>query len=205
MNKSRYQRSGPAQDDLITAWAGILLIGAILLGQLWDARNAFVAFDDWWVFFGPSFAGDDYIAATLDAEQVDDLHRYYRSITVLTTVRRMAGSDFELRAPEQLHLLWSLDPAEPGDFENPVFRDTALEVWSAGKLVWVDYDPVVPDEVVESWKRSGWVTDEPWNVSSVQTDEPSTAGGAFVLHTDEGRSTVYVVPLGLSPGTGSGN
>jgi hypothetical protein len=191
------------RNDIRTAAVGLLLVGAILFYQFWDFRTAFTDFDAWWEFFDPSFAGDDYIAATFDAEHVDNLHIYYRSIAVVTAARRMAdGRPEMITAPDQLHLLWSLDPDNTGDFDNPGFRDTALETWSSYSLEWVDYDPVVEEETTERWRTDGRVEVVGWNVAMVRPDEPEAR---FVLLTDQARSIVYVVPLSLwGPGGSNG-
>ena len=194
-SSERFLRS--RRTDILKAWVGLSVLAALLAYQLFDFRTAFSDFDTWWAFFPPSFAGDDYIAATLDAEHIKDWHIYYRSIAALTAARRIAGGPpSEVHAPHALHLLWSSDPDATGDYENPAFRDTALESWSAGALTWSAYDPVIDDVFIDEWRAHGRVQDLAWSVAAVTPDETESE---LVLHTDRERSVVYVVPLSMSP------
>ena len=185
------------RNDRVTAIIALLLFATLSLYLLWDVRAAFSDFDGWWEYFEPVYPGDDFIAATLDAEQVSNWHIYYRSITVTTEARRMAGGRVDaLYAPERLYLTWGTRADDPTDYDHPGLRDVSLEGLSARAVVWQDYDPVLPDDVIARWVEEGRVTETEWAVAKVEPDEPETE---FVIHTDMDREIVYVVPLSLSP------
>ena len=189
--------TGRVRNDFVTATIALLLFATLSLYSLWDARAAFSDFDGWWEYFEPVYPGDDFVAATLDGEQVSNWHVYYRSITVTMEARRMAGGRVDaLYAPERLYLTWGTRADDPTDYDHPGLRDVSLEGLSARAVVWSDYDPALPDDVIAEWVEEGRVTETEWAVARVEPDEPETE---FVIHTDMAREMVYVVPASLSP------
>jgi len=183
--------------DVVTAAIALVLFAAISLYQVWDLRAAVTDFDGWWAFFKPVYPGDDFVDATLDAEQISNWHVYYRSITVTTAARRIAEGRIDaLYAPERLYLTWGTRADDPTDYDRPGLRDVSLEGLSSRAVIWNDYDPVLPDELIERWRSEGRVTDMEWKAAAVSPDEPESE---FVIHTDMDRTIVYVVPASLSP------
>jgi len=198
MPRSTKETGGQTRrNDIVTAGVALLLFASLSLYQVWDLRAAVTDFDGWWAFFKPVYPGDDYIAATLDAEQISNWHVYYRSITVTTAARRIARGRIDaLYAPERLYLTWGTRAEDPTDFDRPGLRDVSLEGFSSDAVVWIDYDPVLPEELIERWRDDGRVTDLEWDVAAVVPDEPESE---FVLHADPERRIVYLVPRSLSP------
>jgi len=189
--------TGRVRNDFVTATIALLLFAALSLYSVWDVRAAFSDFDGWWEYFEPVYPGDDFIAATLDGEQVSNWHIYYRSITITMEARRMAGGRPDaIYAPERLYLTWGTRADDPTDYDHPGLRDVSLEGLSARAVVWRDYDPALPDDLIAEWVADGRVTQSEWAVARVEPDESETE---FVIHADMAREMVYVVPLSLSP------
>lgn len=185
------------RDDKVTAGVALVLFAVLSLYQVWDLRAALTDFDGWWGYFEPVYPGDDFVKATLDAEQVSNWHVYYRSLTVVWATRRQVGGRPDaIYAPERLWLTWGTNWDDPTDYEHPGLRDVSLEGFSSRAIEWVDYDPALPDEVIERWREDGRLTEMEWNVVAVEGDEEDRE---FVIHADWDRDTVYVVPLSLSP------
>ena len=185
------------RNDFVTAAIALVLFAAASAYLLYDARAAYSDFEGWWEYFEPVYPGDDFVAATLDAEQISNWHVYYRSITVTSEARRMAGGRVDaLYAPERLYLTWGTRADDPTDYDHPGLRDVSLEGLSARAVIWEEYDPALPDSLIAEWEEQGRVMATEWNVARVEPDEPDTE---FVIHSDMGRKIVYVVPLSLSP------
>jgi hypothetical protein len=117
----------------------------------------------------------------------------YRTMAVGAAARRMAeGPVDHLVLPQQLALLVSADPSVVS--QEPLFGPHVTRM-SAGNERYVSYDPVIDDSVVEKWRDEGRLKAYPRSVIAVEGE----TGSRFVLHVDESRELLYVVPASLSP------
>lgn len=183
--------------DKTTALIALALLAVLAAYHVWDVRAAFTDFDGWWAYFRPTYPGDDYARVTELAERQGDWHDRYRAITIAMAIRRAAPGVETVYEPAELWRLWGEAEDTPRSWDAPGIKDDYFsEAIARATRTPSDYDPVLVSTAIGNWANEGRTVELGWHVTYVEGAEDDTA---VVLHCDESRSEVYVVPLSLSP------
>lgn len=186
--------------DKVIALIALALIAVLAVYHVSDVRTAWTDFETWWAYFPPLYPGDDYIQVTEAAERQDDWHDRYRAITLGMAIRRAAPGVETVIQPQEMWELWGTSADAPRSWDAPGIKDDYFsDSIARAERVPKAYDPVLDAATIAVWESDGIVEHVAWNVAYLAGAEDDTV---VVLHTDEARAILYVVPASLSPAGG---
>jgi hypothetical protein len=176
---------------VLLALVSLLAVDVIRMRSPWLETDA--GPDGWWAASAPLASTLTYFEAMDQFSMRPDRYEDYRAIALALAMHDAGDGPVPLiYAPADIGELSVRGP------EGALVVPTAeyLDLVSGGRLRSAEYDAVLPEEEIASFFAESRVVSYPWDVYRV---EPSGDEEAYVVHRDSSRTSLFLVPLSLSP------